>query len=278
MSARTRYQVRVFSCTCRELTPTTPSRARKLLAAGVAKPYKTYDNDKRFAIALTTWTREEAFTVVQDKYGDEVIACWGCGVSVPLQHSNKRHWCVSCLEKYEEQRADDLKIYLAARARMMLDRALYIIEKQESIVDIMDYKEASEVISDRINKDPHSFDSSHEMVATMELLRNRVHVKLHHTIGGRIVDLFLPDEKIVLEIDGYTHKYSKDNDKKFDTDVKSALDVDWEIVRIPTSFIEKKVKKLLPTIRKIKKGLRNTIICTESKDSTSLTYRNMLDS
>jgi len=279
MSARKRYQVRVFSKYWRELTPTTQSRARKLLKAGVARIYKTYDDDKRFAIALTTETREEAFEIVQSKYGDDVSKCWGCGVDVPHQQPNKRHWCVSCLEKYETQRDDDLKVYIAARARMMLDRALWVIEKQDAPIDIADYKEASEVIEGRINENPQSFDSAHEMVATMELLRNRVLVKLHPKVGKHTVDLLLPDEKIVLEIDGYMHDHdnaAKVRDEKFDADVKAALDTDWEIVRIPTKFIEKKVNKLLPTIRKIKKALRDTIVCTESKDPTSLEYRKLL--
>jgi very-short-patch-repair endonuclease len=142
-----------------------------------------------------------------------------------------------------------------------------------------EYKEASEVIRERIEREPEVFDSAHEMVAAIELLRNYVHLKLQTKIGRYRVDMTLPDHRVALEIDGELHemKSSRIKDKERDIKIRSSLeDLNWEIVRIPTKFIDRKVVKLLPAIMKIKSALRNTIICKESRDPTSLTYRKIL--
>jgi very-short-patch-repair endonuclease len=259
MSARKkeRHVVRVFASNGSELVPTTPARARKLLEAGLAEVDSIMRDIGVFAIMLKTDTRKEAFDAIKDanKFQGENTICWGCETEVPVTEPGKRHWCSNCLEAYEKQRSEDMEIYLRARSRMMLDRALLILERQKD-VEILYYKEASEVIEDKIKDKPNSFDSAHEMVTVMELLRKRVQVKLHPpAIGKHRVDLILPEDKIVLEIDGYMHKLNKNKDIVFNQEVLKELGEGWEIVRVPTEFIEGNIVNLVPVIRKKKAAL-----------------------
>lgn len=252
-----RHTVRVFTSYGKELIPTTPARARKLIEAGVAEIDGVMRDIGVFAIMLKTDTRQEAFAAIRNtnKYQGETIICWSCEKDVPVIEPGKRHWCSNCLEEYERQRSEDLELYLRARSKMMLDRALLILEKQKS-VEILFYKEASEVVANKIKEKPNSFDSAHEMVAVMELLRRKVHITLHPpAIGKHRVDLMLPEEKKILEVDGYMHKLKKEKDQIFNREVLEVLGDGWEIIRVPTEFIENNIINLVPVIRKKKEAL-----------------------
>jgi len=252
-SYKIRHTVRVFSKYGLELTPTTPARARKLLKAKVAKKFKTWDGD--FAIKLTTETRTEAFNKSYEK-NSERTRCWACGKEEKCEDLSKRHWCSSCLEEYEKQRNEDLQTYLRVRARMMLDRALLILERQQFPVNIYDYKVSSEEVNKIIEENPSVFDSAYEMVVMMELKRVGIPAECQRKVGGHQVDFLLEGEKIVLEIDGWLHQYKKDKDIAFDEDVLNELGEGWEVIRIPTEFVELNIKQIVPAIRAIKKMMQ----------------------
>lgn len=129
----------------------------------------------------------------------------------------------------------------------MLDRALRRLEKQGIWID--EYYEPMIVVRERIEKDPTAFDSAPEMIAVMELLRQRVRIQLHKKIAGHEVDMILPDERVVLEIDGFVHSLRLEQDFDRDRRVLAELGPGWEVIRIPADHIEKNVQKLIPAVR-----------------------------
>lgn len=181
--------------------------------------------------------------------------CWNCNESYEYfyRERSKRALCETCSEKHEKDHKELLENYATLKMRVMADRALRRIEYQKKI-NIEEYREPYEVVLEMALKNHNKFQSSHEMIATMELLRNRVHTKLQYPVGRKKVDMLLPTMKVALEIDGKLHDFKTLKDSKRDTEILNELNQDgsnWEIVRIPTKYLEQNVSQLIPAIKAI---------------------------
>lgn len=187
-----------------------------------------------------------------------IFKCWGCGTVVTMEFESpiNRVWCPDCREEYPKIIEQKRNEYIKLKSELMLNRALRIIEKQHA--KLYQYQEAAEAIADKIKVAPESFASAQEMIAVMELLRNCVKTKIQQNIGSHRVDIVLPTEKAVVEIDGYMHKHSKLKDYQRDIDIRKELGADWEVVRIPVKYIEENVSQLLPAIREIREYKQKT--------------------
>lgn len=179
--------------------------------------------------------------------------CWRCGALVPfmVDMPYNRVFCEGCKEPHETEKQERLKEYLQLKTHVMHERALRILEKQH--VKMYKYKDGAEVVLEAALKEPEKFASSHEMVAAMELIRHQIKVKTQQKIGRYRLDFLLPELKAVLEVDGYMHRHHKSKDSKRDIDVLSELGPGWEIVRIPTKYIEQNIKALVTAIKEIKR-------------------------
>ena len=175
------------------------------------------------------------------------MSCWDCGT--PLKHKQKRY-CLGC-EEFNTKVLDKARRgYDESKDILALERALVILEKQDC--DMGDYKESVDVVSDKMIEKPGIFQSSYEMVAAIELLRNRTRIKTQYKVGAYRVDLALPEESIFLEIDGQSHNLSMKHDKERDIKIRLLSGPEWEVVRMPTKYLEKNIKQLLPAIREIR--------------------------
>lgn len=177
--------------------------------------------------------------------------CWKCGTQVEVEERviTYRAFCEPCEKGYNEKKSNDLKEYVRLKTIIMHERAMRILEKQKA--ELYPYKEASEAVLEFALKPGEKFSSSHEMVAAMELIRNRVKVKTQQTIGSYRVDFVIPELKIVFEVDGYMHKTSKVKDSERDIELRKLLGAEWEVVRISTKNIEENIDKLIEAIEAI---------------------------
>jgi len=251
-----REKIKIYSRWGDTFRSTNQRKAMQLIEIGLAEKYNHY-SDGEFAIRLIKCTPEEAFRELKKQKKDITkIVCWECGKEPETNVYGRRNWCKKCHEKHTKTKQVNLDKYMLLRMKLMHDRALRIIENQRFPVDLLDYKEASKVVFDRAIKDLQVFDSAHEMVAVMELLRNKIMTKLKVRIGNHKPDILLPDEKIVLEIDGFLHKHRKKADKVRDVEMRKELGCEWEVVRIPTEYIEMNIKKLVDAIRGLKKEMQ----------------------
>lgn len=180
-----------------------------------------------------------------------VISCWTCGTKVEVEDASfsVRAYCEPCEKAYNEKKTADLKEYVRLKALIMHERALRMLEKQDAKLYL--YKEASEVVLEFALMPGERFSSSHEMVAAMELLRNRIKVKTQQTVGQYRVDFVIPEMHVILEVDGYMHKTSKIKDSQRDIDLRKTLGLEWEIVRISTKHIEEHASKLVQAIEAV---------------------------
>lgn len=179
--------------------------------------------------------------------------CWSCDSPVELNTDNPilRVFCDECRENYKDEKKATLNKYLQLKMRVMHERSLRFLEKQQ--VRLYKYKDASEIVLEAALENPSKFGSSHEMMAAMELIRHKIHVKTQQKIDKHRVDFLIPNMNVVLEIDGYMHKHYKLKDSQRDIEVRESLGAKWEVIRIPTKYIEQNVSQLIIAIQEVYK-------------------------
>ena len=190
------------------------------------------------------------------KQKEEEVKCWLCGNDIghAIRYGNWsfRQYCEPCRKKHNAEKEKILKEYARCKILVMHERAIRMLEKQG--IDIYEYQEASEAVLDlALRSDKQKFGSSPEMVAAMELLRNYVQIKMQWPVGNYKADILAEPLKAVIEIDGYLHNGKKVKDNKRDIEIRQILGKEWEIVRIPTKYIEENVQQLVPAIEQIRK-------------------------
>lgn len=165
---------------------------------------------------------------------------------------SKRWYCEECYDRIQQERKKDREEYVRLKKKLMLERAMRMLENQQ--VNPYDYLEAYETIKEYSEKNPDKFDSSHEMVTAMILIDNEIQTKTQYKIAGYRVDFYLPELKIILEIDGALyHKHRKKHDSNRDAKIRAELGSDVEIIRLDTKFIEQKAELIVEAIKTIRK-------------------------
>lgn len=189
--------------------------------------------------------------------------CWTCGGTATkksilreadeygfTEEIGKRCFCDACFDLFYKERNADRKEYIRLKKKLMFERAVRILERQD--VDIYEYKEAIDTIQEYNMENLNKFDSSYEIVAAIILVYNEVVTKVQYQIGKYKADFYLPQYKIVLEVDGELHKYKKKVDNERDLKIREILGLDHEVIRVPTKRLEENAELLLEAAKSIK--------------------------
>ena len=185
------------------------------------------------------------------------MRCWKCNKTIEEGHIyaiGKRAYCESCGKNEEKENVAELEEYLRLKTKLMVKRAIRIMENQE--LDIYEYKDAIEAVTEYAEADRNKFMSAHEVVAAIILVENRVQSKPQARIGKMHVDFKIDEFKCVLEIDGYMHPYHKRRDENREQKLKRVLGDEWETVRIKTEYIEQNATMLVEAIKAVLKEKR----------------------
>ena len=192
------------------------------------------------------------------------MKCWICGkpatdTRVTIEHYGTfvheevspyfRCYCDKCKANVDAQEKADRELYIKLKKREMFKKACDILEKQNT--KMYEYKPAIDVVEKHIENHPDKFDSSYEVLAAIVLVHNRIYSKMQYKIGRYQVDFLLPELFVVLEIDGERHKHKKAYDTKRDIQLQQTLGDGWDIIRIPTDYLDKDAKKLPEAIHKV---------------------------
>ncbi len=177
--------------------------------------------------------------------------CWHCGCPVVSTSSRPilRVFCQECRDKHDEIFEEKKQEYIKLKTEMMYERSLRYLEAQECC--LAHYKDAADAVYDLASKNPEKFQSAPEMMAAMELIRNHVKIKMQYKINRHTIDILIPSMKVGLEIDGYNHKFKVLKDSQRDVALVNELGPGWEIIRIPTKYIEANVKQLIHAIKEL---------------------------
>lgn len=180
--------------------------------------------------------------------------CWLCGADTEKSFSHVREgiftepkgrlYCDECYKKRVAELSEKKDRYVYLKKSLMLERAVRIFEKQN--VDIEDYKDIIDQMEEYVQEFPEKFDSSYEMLAAIVLVHDMIPVTMQYKIGQYRADFYIPDLKVILEIDGDRHELYRDNQR--DIEMRNILGEDWEIVRINTSYLDQNAKRLRDAI------------------------------
>lgn len=186
--------------------------------------------------------------------------CWKCGKTIDVNarmiidfgwesREDGRWFCADCYRSWKEEHDLDRAEYARLKKKLMFERAVTTLE---NAVDIYKYKEIIDDMEEYVQKNPEKFDSSHEIIAAIIFVSLEVRALPNYKIDRYRADFYLPDFKAIVEIDGDRHEFIKEKDTKRDVFIRQKLGLDWEVVRIPTIFLEENPERLLDAVIEVK--------------------------
>lgn len=170
--------------------------------------------------------------------------CWKCGKPIPKDEylGQTRRYCEKCYGEYAEEYKPITVQYAILKNRVMFERAMRIMEQACS--DMTKYKKYALAVMKHARDNPEQYRSADEMIAAVVLLEAGYDIHMNYAVGHYKVDILVPELKIAFEVDGEWHKRKKAQDGKRDVEIRAKLGKAWEIIRIPTKYIEEKPEKI----------------------------------
>lgn len=187
--------------------------------------------------------------------------CWICGKDIVESFGAmdimsgrfcKEHW-----REHQKQYKQTVTEYLKLKTQIMFERAVRLLENTG--INMTDIKREAQAVQKHSVDSPESYKSSQEMVTAVIMLKAGYDFELNYKIGKYIVDMYLPDLKLIVEVDGERHDNRQLQDSKRDTELRRILGDEWEVIRIPTQYIEQnplKIPDAVIALAKQKRDLR----------------------
>ncbi len=220
--------------------------------------FRYYSKEQLYEIQRN---RGERIQELPEDVSDNVyLRCWECGTLLPscISTTINRIMCAECRPEYEKTKEETLNKYIHLKMKVMYERALRLLEKSEK-VNMVEIEEAAKAIGDYCLKNLNAFASSQEMVAAIVLIQNRIKIKLQYPVKSKRIDIYIPELNCGLEVDGVLHKGKELKDSKRDVLLRDEMGADFEVIRIPTKYIEQNPLRIVDYIKeayKQKKQLR----------------------
>ena len=181
------------------------------------------------------------------------IPCAQCGKTYGSQQytGNRIYICPMCREINKKKR----KAHVEQMALSIPDaetkeekryrKAVEAIEKQ--VGSLKGYEQAIEVC----RKATFKYGSIPEAMLAIELVKNGYKIIPQQKIGIYHVDFALPNEKLILEVDGSIYHANTQKELQREAAINYKIGLDWHFVHLPAESISKDVRKV---VRLLKKG------------------------
>lgn len=113
------------------------------------------------------------------------------------------------------------------------------IGKNRALKPKIDVSKFSEIVKDRVIKGIDKFSSIPEAAVAIQMEKIGLKYEAQKEVAGKRVDFYIPEIKIILEIDG--ELYHTDENKTFlrDREIMREVGDEWEIVHIEASKVPK---------------------------------------
>ena len=194
---------------------------------------------------------ENVFPANRRNYRLYHIPCAKCGriVKRKVYNGDKAYYCDICkndLVKKEKTLEHELLNELLSKEEQRFlkakDKLLKQVKKPEA------YANAIRVAQTRAN----SYGSIPEAMVAIELIRLGYAIIPQQGVGRYKVDFALPNNKLVIEVDGGLYHSNVNPDR--DNYIKLCLGLDWEIVHIPAEWIAKDIRRLSKVLKEVERG------------------------
>ena len=185
--------------------------------------------------------------------------CWVCGASIeksffPDMDIMSGRFCRKHWHEHTKQYRGAVAEYLKLKTVIMFERTMRTMER--CCLNMTEYKREAMAVQKHSEEFPEQYRSSDEMVAAVILLHAGIDFEMNYKIGKFTVDFYIPSWKIIVEIDGDRHEHRLLFDSKRDSELRNALGQEWEIIRVPTKYIEQNPAKLPEAVQALAKQKR----------------------
>ena len=176
----------------------------------------------------------------------KIEKCWVCGADVVKSYGVTdvmsgrfchKHW-LEHQKAYKKTVAD----YIKLKTEVMFERAMRKLDSAG--VCMTDIQREATAVHKHSADCPEVYKSSDEMITAVIMLNAGYDFELNHKIGKYIVDMYIPSLKVILEVDGERHEHRQLQDSKRDVELRRMLGEEWEVIRIPTQYIEQNPAKI----------------------------------
>lgn len=179
------------------------------------------------------------------------VPCEECGTKIEVRRYDreKNYKCEYCKRNLKKKQTAVKNAFLDAvftKGERRLSSACEEMRKQFKNFD-EDYKGCVAALQGK----KELFDSIPEVMVALQLLKLGYKIIIHQKVRSYTVDLMIPAEKLVIEIDGEIY-HKKGIDELRDEAIKYALGHEWKIIHIPAEMIRKKIKNVGMIIEKAK--------------------------
>lgn len=183
--------------------------------------------------------------------------CCLCGAEVKSLNYIRglKYKCEECKAKLKtaDKKHQDENNY--KKKETAFKNAKKIIEKNCALRkrSIKKYQHAFEVVYGKLHR--HGwFDSKEEIIAAIELVKHKIKARHQVKMGIYKIDFVLPDEKVVLEIDGriFHTENTRDKESLRDGLIIANLGPGWEVIRITDDLINANPFQVVNAIKKVK--------------------------
>ena len=181
--------------------------------------------------------------------------------SVPCQNCGKIHGrrkytgkeiylCPTCLElKHAKQRAEVEALALSmpdaeTKEEKRYRSAVEAIEKQ--VGSLKGYEKAVDIC----RKATYKYGSIPEAMLAIELIRKGYRIIPQQKVGKYHVDFALPNEKLIIEVDGSIYHTNKQKELEREACINYNIGLDWHFIHIPAESISKDVRKVVRLLKK----------------------------
>lgn len=192
---------------------------------------------------------------VTTKYGSVLyeVPCAICGrkTRVPNFNPTYPHKCIICTGDIGKKRQEKRRL-----ARLQHEEEL----AEDIGVDAVHYRRFEKAVKkfgprhlfaiEEAEKMILKYESVPEVIACIELLYIGVRVIPHQKVGDLVVDFCLPDEKVVIEIDGSLYHADSDKEQRRDKVIINTLGSDWIVKHIPAESVAKEHKAFRRAMRR----------------------------
>lgn len=157
--------------------------------------------------------------------------CTMCGKEYESEEYGT-YTCAECEEKINLIK----KMEMVDKARKLLEKK---IGKSRILKQKIDVSKFSELVKDRAIKGIDKFSSIPEAAVAIQMEKIGLEYETQKEVAGKRVDFYIPELKIILEIDG--ELYHTDGNKSFlrDREIMREVGEEWEIVHIEASKVPK---------------------------------------
>lgn len=152
----------------------------------------------------------------------KIVKCVICASEIEQKRRDK---CKAVKRQHEEEMAEEMGVDAVHYRRFEKGVSKFGLAYYPSI------EQAETVMS--------KFESVPEVVACIEMLYIGARVIPHQSVGSYTVDFCLPDEKVIVEIDGSIYHANADKEFRRDLALKNMLGSDWIIRHIPSDAVMK---------------------------------------